>query len=322
MAIKKKLLDLVRDKIRFKHYSYSTERTYIHWIKQYIFFHHKKHPVEMGKIEIENFLTFLATTKKVSPTTQNQAFSALLFLYKEVLGIDMSEWNIQALRAQERKHIPVVLTKDEVQKILQNLNGIYKLIVTLMYGCGLRMSEALNLRIKDIDFGFDKVYIWDSKSLKDRTIPLPLKLKDELKVQVTRVEELHKKDLEDGYGSVYLAFLYAKKYPHAKFETKWQYLFPMTNLSKDPRSKELRRHHIHPTTLGRNIKVASQKAQLNKRVTSHIFRHSYATHLLQAGIDLRSIQELLGHKSVETTMIYTHVVSELNKAKLVSPLDF
>ena len=322
MAVKKKLLDMVRDKIRFKHYSYSTERTYTYWIKQYIFFHDKKHPIEMGKDEIESFLTFLATKKRVSPTTQNQAFNAILFLYKEVLGIDMSECNIQALRAQERKHIPVVLTKDEVQKVLQNLNGIYKLIVTLMYGCGLRMSEVLNIRIKDIDFGFGKLYIWDSKSLKDRIVPLPLKLKDELKVQVARVEEIHKKDLDDGYGSVYLPFLYEKKYPKAKFETKWQYLFPMNSISKDPRSKEQRRHHIHPTTLGRNIKIASQKANLNKRVTSHIFRHSYATHLLQAGIDLRSIQELLGHKSVETTMIYTHVVSEMNKAKLVSPLDF
>lgn len=318
----KKLLDIVRDKIRFKHYSYSTEKTYVHWIKHYIFFHNKKHPIDMGKGEIESFLTFLATKKRVSPTTQNQAFSAILFLYKEVLDVDMSGWNIQALRAQERKHIPVVLTKDEVQKVLQNLTGIYQLIVTLMYGCGLRMSEVLNLRVKDIDFGFDKVYIWDSKSLKDRTVPLPLKLKDELKVQVKKVQELHKKDVEDGYGSVYMPFLYEKKNPNAKFETKWQYLFPMKNLSTDPRTKNIRRHHVHEKTLGRNIKTASQKANINKKITSHIFRHSYATHLLQAGIDLRSIQELLGHKSVETTMIYTHVVAEMNKAKLISPLDF
>ena len=322
MEIKKKLLDIVRDKIRFKHYSYSTERTYIHWIKQYILFHNKKHPIEMEKREIEEYLTFLATKKNVSSTTQNQAFNAILFLYKEVLGIDITQWNIQALRAQERKHIPVVLTKDEVQKVLQNLNGIYKLMVSLMYGCGLRMNEVLNIRVKDVDFGFNKLYIWNSKSLKDRTIPLPMKLKEELHVQIKRVEEIHQKDLQDGLGGVYLPFAYEKKYPKAKFETKWQYLFPMTNISKDPRSNTKRRHHILPQTLGRNIKIAAQKANLNKRVTSHIFRHSYATHLLQAGIDLRSIQELLGHKSVETTMIYTHVVSEMNKAKLISPLDF
>ena len=236
MGSKKKLLDIVRDKIRFKHYSYSTERTYIHWIKQYILFHNKKHPVAMAKREIEEYLTFLATKKHVSPTTQNQAFNAILFLYKEVLGVDTTEWNIQALRAQERKHIPVVLTKDEVQKVLENLNGIYKLMVTLMYGCGLRMNEVLNIRLKDVDFGFNKLYIWDSKSLKDRTVPLPMKLKDELQVQAKRVEEVHKKDLSDGLGSVYLPFAYEKKYPKAKFETKWQYLFPMINISKDPRT--------------------------------------------------------------------------------------
>jgi integrase len=193
----------------------------------------------------------------------------------------MSDQNIQALRAQERKHIPVVLTRLEVQKVIENLDGIYNLIVSLMYGCGLRMNEALNLRIKDIDFGFDKVYIWDSKSLKDRTVPLSQKLKDRLKVQVETVEVLHKKDLADGYGTVYM--------PYAKSETKWQFLFPMKNVVKDPRSDTIRRHHIHPATLGRNIKQATIKANIHKRVTSHIFRHSYATHLLQAGIDLRSI---------------------------------
>ena len=318
---KKKLLDIVREKVRLKHYSFSTERTYVHWIKHYIFYHNKKHPVEMGKEEIEQFLTFLAVQKKVSPTTQNQAFAALLFLYKEVLGIDMSEWNIQALRAQERKRIPVVLTKGEVQKILTEMSGVYQLMAQLMYGCGLRMKEVLNLRIKDIDFGFNKVYIWDSKSLNDRTVPLPQVLKERLKVQVGTVEQLHQKDCADGYGSVYLPYALERKYTNAKFETKWQYLFPMRNLSKDPRTGITRRHHIHEKTFGRNIKQAAKKAGIHKRVTSHIFRHSYATHLLQSGIDLRSIQELLGHKSVETTMVYTHVVAEMNKTKVTSPLD-
>jgi len=321
MEVKKKLLDIVRDKVRFKHYSLSTEKTYIHWIKHYIFYHNKKHPIEMAKPEIEAFLTHLAVEKKVSPSTQNQAFSAILFLYKEVLGIDMSSWNIQALRAQERKHIPQVLTKDEVKSVIDNLTGTYQLIVYLMYGCGLRMSEVLNIRIKDIDFGFDKVYIWDSKSLTDRITPLPQAIKQRLKAQVEYVEGIHAKDVADGYGSVYLPYALERKYPNAKHETKWQFLFPMKSVAKDPRSDVIRRHHVHEKTLGRNIKQAAIKAKIHKRVTSHIFRHSYATHLLQSGIDLRSIQELLGHKSVETTMIYTHVVAEMNKGKVLSPLD-
>jgi len=318
----KKLLDIMRDKIRFKHYSIKTEQSYIGWAKRYILFHNKRHPKDMGKLEIEQFLTHLATKLKVSPTTQNQAFNALLFLYEQVLDISLKDQNIQALRAQQRKHIPVVLTKDEVQTIIVNMKGIYQLMVKFMYGCGLRMSEVQNIRIKDIDFGFDKIYIWDSKSLKDRILPLPLKVKDELKVQVENVKELHKKDLEDGYGSVYIPYALERKYPKSKYETKWQYVFPMGKISTDPRSGEKRRHHILDATLSRNIKSAVSKSNIDKRVTSHIFRHSYATHLLQAGIDLRSIQELLGHKSVETTMIYTHVVAEMNKSKVVSPLDF
>ena len=233
----------------------------------------------------------------------------------------MSTWNIQALRAQERKHIPQVLSKEKVKKVIDNLTGTYQLIVYLMYGCGLRMSEALNIGIKDIDFGFDKVYIWDSKSLKDRTVPLPQVIKQRLKAQVEYVEGIHTKDVADGYGSVYMLYALERKYPHAKFETKWQFLFPMKSVAKDPRSEVIRRHHVHEKTLGRNINQAATKANVHKRVTSHIFRHSYATHLLQSGIDLRSIQELLGHKSVETTMVYTHVVAKMNKGRVTSPLD-
>jgi len=319
---KRKLLDQVRDKVRFKHYSYKTEKSYVGWIKRYIIYHKKRHPIEMGKMEIEEFLTNLAVFQKVSPTTQNQAFSAILFLYRDVLHVDMKEWNIQALRAQERKHIPVVLTKQEVKQIINEIDGLYQVIVKLMYGCGLRMSEVLNIRVKDIDFGFDKVYIWDSKSLKDRTLPLPLSIKDELLLQVQKVKELHKLDKENGFGRVWLPHQLVKKFPNANAEITWQYVFPMKNMSKDPQSKEIRRHHILEATLSRNIKNAVKQTNVFKRVTSHIFRHSYATHLLQAGVDLRSIQELLGHKSVETTMIYTHIVKELNKDRVKSPLDF
>ena len=318
----KKLLEIMRDKIRFKHYSIRTEQVYIHWAKRYILFHNKKHPKEMGKIEIEQFLTNLATVQKVSPTTQNQAFNAILFLYREILNIPMQDQNIQALRAKERKHIPVVLTIDEVKKIISNMTGIYQLMVKLMYGCGLRMSEVLNIRIKDLDFGYDKLYIWDSKSLKDRTVPLPLKIKNELQLQIEKVKDIHKKDLLEGYGTVQLPYQLEKKFPNAKNETKWQYIFPMNKVSKDPRSEVIRRHHILEVTFSRNIKKSVNISNIDKRVTSHIFRHSYATHLLQNGTDIRSIQELLGHKSIETTMIYTHVVKELNKSDIKSPLDF
>ena len=319
--LKKKLLDQVRKQIRLKHYSMQTEKSYVGWIKRYIFFHNKKHPIEMGKQEIEAFLTHLAVNLNVSASTQNQAFNALLFLYTQVLGVPLKDQNIQALRAQQRVHIPVVLTKEEIGVILSNLTGIYQLMGYLMYGCGLRMKEVLNLRIKDVDFGFDKIYIWDSKSQKDRTVPLPQKIKQRLKAQVDYVEELHKKDISDGFGTVYMPHALEKKFPKANRETKWQYLFPMNTISTDPRSGVRRRHHILDKTFGRNIKKAAEQANVHKRVTSHIFRHSYATHLLQGGIDLRSIQELLGHKSVETTMIYTHVIAEMNKAKLQSPLD-
>jgi integron integrase len=318
----KKLLDIMRDKIRFKHYSYSTEKTYLYWSKKYILYHNKKHPKDMGKIEIEQFLTHLAIDKNVSPTTQNQAFNALLFLYQEILSISLKDENIQALRAKEKKHIPVVLSIEEVKQIIINTTGIYQLMLKLMYGCGLRMSELLNLRIKDIDFSYDKVYIWDSKSQKDRTIPLPIMIKDELKVQIKKVKEIHAQDIKNGFGNVYLPYQLEKKYPKAKFETKWQYLFPMNNISQDPRTKEFKRHHILDVTYSRNIRTAVKKAKIDKRISAHTFRHSYATHLLQKGTDIRSIQELLGHKSIETTMIYTHVVKELNKDEIKSPLDF
>ena len=322
MQKKKKLLDILKEKIIFKGYSRATEKTYVYWNKQYILFHHKKHPLDMGKDKIEEFLTYLAVEKSVSPTTQNQAFNAILFLYKEVLGIDTSKWNIQALRAKRREHLPVVLTKEEVKRVIFNMNGVYKLMLELLYGCGLRMNELLRLRIKDIDFGFDNVYIWDSKSQKDRIVPLPQRVKDDLIIHIQQVEKIHQEDLSKGFGYVNLPKGLERKFPNANREFKWQYLFPMKSISKDPRSGKMIRFHILPTTFGRNIKSAVNRAKIPKKVSAHTFRHSYATHLLQAGFDIRTIQELLGHKDISTTMIYTHIVRDLNKQSLKSPLDF
>jgi integron integrase len=322
MPQEKKLLDRVREKLRIKHYSYQTEKTYIGWIKRYIFFHDKRHPNEMGKMEIEAFLTSLAVIHNVSAGTQNQAFNALLFLYEQVLGISLKDQNIQSTRAKQREHIPVVLTQEEVQSILYHMSGIYKLMLSLMYGCGLRMNELLRLRIKDIDFGFDNVYIWDSKSLKDRVVPLPQKIKEELRVHIEAVKKIHDQDLAQGYGETVLPNGLERKYPNASKEFKWQYLFPMHTISTDPITKKEMRHHILDQTFGKNITKAAQKAIIPKKVSAHTFRHSYATHLLLNGIDIRTIQELLGHKNLEMTMIYTHVVKALNQNRLKSPLDF
>lgn len=319
---KPKLLDVMRDKIRLKHYSLKTEKSYLSWVKRYILFHNKKHPVDMGKIEIEQFLTDLAITRNVSPTTQNQAFNAILFFYRNVLEVDVSNYNLSAMRAKNKKHIPVVLTKDEVKLILFNTTGIYKLMLSLLYGCGLRMNELLRLRVKDIDFGFDKVYIWDSKSTEDRVVPLPKQLKSDLAMQITQIQNMHRADLANGFGYVNLPFALQQKYPNANREFKWQYLFPMKNISIDPRSGKKIRFHILEKTFGRNIKVAVNKAQIQKKVSAHTFRHSYATHMLQNGVDIRTISELLGHKNLQTTMIYTHIVRELSQNNLRSPLDF
>jgi len=319
---KPKLLDILVEKIRLKHYSRSTEDTYRYWCKSYILYHNKKHPLEMGKDEIEKFLTYLAIKKKVAPSTQNQAFNAILFLYREVLGVDISNFNIQALRAKTRKRIPVVLSMDEVKCVLTNITGVNGIIVSLLYGCGLRIKEALRLRVKDIDFEYDNIYIYDSKSLKDRVVPLPLKIKEQLKEQIIRAKTLHEKDLFDGYGSVYMPYNLSKKYPKAHKEFKWQYIFPAKSISFDKRENISRRHHINEININRAIKKATDLCGIYKKVSAHTFRHSYATHLLQNGTDIRSIQDLLGHKSIETTMIYTHVVKELNKDVIKSPLDF
>lgn len=318
-----KLLDQVKTKIKFLHYSDSTEKIYVYWIKQYILFHKKRHPVDMGKFEIEQYLSYLATHRKVSANTQNQAFNALLFLYNQVLEKSLKGENINALRAKQRLHMPTVLSTNEVKNIIDQFNNnIYKTITQTIYGCGLRLSEVLNLRIKDIDFDFNRMIIWDSKSLNDRSLPLPKKLLNKFHDQIEYNKTLHDKDLSKGFGSVELPNALARKYPGAHKEFKWQYLFPMSKVSKDPKSAIKRRHHVLESTFSRNLKKTVSESGINKKITAHTFRHSYATHLLQAGIDIRTIQELLGHKRLETTMIYTHVVKELSNKNRFSPLDY
>ncbi len=318
----KKLLDQVRDVIRLKHYSLQTERSYLQWIKRYIVFHAKRHPKDMGKLEIEQFLTSLAHSK-VSSTTQNQAFNALMFLYNQVLNISMKDQNIQALRAKRRERIPMILSIDEVDSILANVtNPIQHLAISLLYGCGLRIKELLNLRILHLDFAHTTILVMDSKSLSDRSVPMPQKINIALQQQVQHVERLHQQDIANGFGSVYLPEGLVKKYPNAATQFKWQYLFPAASISTDPRSGIKRRHHYYPTNISRAISKACNLAKISKKISAHTFRHSYATHLLQHGTDIRTIQALLGHKDVSTTMIYTHVVRQLNDQTAISPLDF
>lgn len=318
-----KLLDQVRVKIKFLHYSDETAKIYVYWIKKYILFHHKRHPADMGKSEIEQFLTHLAAHRNVAASTQNQAFNALLFLYHKVLDISLENKNINALRAKQRVHLPSVLSTKEIKHLLaQFKDGIYKLITQVIYGCGLRISEVMNLRIKDLDFDFNRVIIWDSKSLDDRSLPMPQRLIEPLKQLIVENKISHDQDLSEGFGSVELPNALQRKYPNADKEFKWQYLFQMNKVSKDPDTGIARRHHVLESTYNRNLKKAVIKSAINKKITAHTLRHSYATHLLQAGIDIRTIQELLGHKNLETTMIYTHVVKELSQQNRFSPLDF
>lgn len=314
-----KLLDQVRDAIRVRHYSIRTEEAYIQWIKRYIFFHNKKHPRDMGEAELSAFLTHLAVDKHVAASTQNQALSALLFLYKEVLGIQL-DWLEDVVRAKRPQRLPVVLTTKEVQQIIDHIQGTNGLIARLMYGTGMRLMEAIRLRIKDIDFEYKQITIRDGKGGKDRKTVLPERLTDKLVEQINRAEQLHKTDLAEGYGRVYLPFALARKYPNANREFGWQYVFPSLKRSRDPRSREIRRHHLDEKNIQRAIKNASRKTNINKPVSSHTLRHSFATHLLESGYDIRTIQELLGHKDVKTTMIYTHVLNKGGRG-VKSPID-
>lgn len=314
-----KLLDQVRNKLRVKHYSIRTEQSYTDWIKRYILFHGKRHPNELGGQDVESFLTHLAVEGKVAAATQNQAKSAILFLYREVLEVDLP-WLDNVTQAKAPKRLPVVLTVIEVQTLLSHLTGTHSLISNLLYGGGLRLMEAVRLRVKDVDFARREILVREGKGFKDRVTMLPEAVVAPLKAHLVGVKALHDEDLTLGAGEVYLPFALDKKYPNAARDWGWQYVFPSKNLSLDPRSEKTRRHHIDEKGVQRAVKQAVRDIELVKPATPHTFRHSFATHLLQAGYDIRTVQELLGHADVATTMIYTHVLNKGGKG-VKSPLD-
>jgi len=315
----KKLLDQVSDAIRVKHYSIRTEEAYVGWIRRFILFHDKRHPREMGGPEIEAFLTHLAVEGHVAAPTQNQALSALLFLYREVLKQEL-DYPIDAVRAKESQHLPAVLTRDETRRVIAQLSGIYQLLARLLYGSGLRLLECLRLRVKDVDFARRAIIVRDTKGDEDRVTMLPDSLIEPLKEHLQWVKRLHVEDLAKGCGAVYLPDALDRKFPNAAREWIWQYVFPSDQLSIDSRSGETRRHHLDESGLQKAVRQAARAAGLDKRVTCHTFRHSFATHLLENGYDIRTVQELLGHKDVKTTMIYTHVLQRGGLA-VRSPLD-
>ncbi len=313
-------MEQVRQVLRYHHYAYRTERTYCDWIEYYIKFHKcKKHPREMGKTEIEAFLSHLATERNVSASTQRQALNAIIFLYKHVLDLPVSE-NLEPVRAKKYVRPPVVMSKQEVQRVIAQMRGLHLLMARLLYGCGLRLMECIRLRIMDLDFDRNLIYVRAAKGGKDRTTLFPKSICDELRQHVEKVRKIHDHDLGQGFGDVYLPNALSRKYPNASGEFRWQYLFPAKNLSIDPRSKIKRRHHVMESGLQKSVKVAVERAGIAKRVSCHTFRHSFATHMLENGVNIRVVQELMGHTDVKTTEIYTHVM-EKDITAVSSPLD-
>jgi integron integrase len=315
----KKLRDQVRDIARLRHLSLRTEEAYWNWIKRFILFHQKRHPREMGSAEIIAFLTHLAVDGHVAASTQNQAFNALLFLYRQVLKLDMPDIK-GAVRARQPRRLPVVLTRAETEAVIARLTHTNRLIASLLYGSGLRLMEAIRLRVKDVDFARREIVVRDGKGEKDRITMLPQAIGSALELHLNDVKRLHEQDLIAGHGDVYLPYALERKYKNAGREFAWQYVFPASKLSNDPRTEKRRRHHVLELNVQRAVKKAVQEAGINKNATCHTFRHSFATHVLENGYDIRTVQELLGHKDVRTTMIYTHVLNRGGRG-VRSPLD-
>jgi len=315
----RKLLDQVSDVARFRHLSLRTEQAYRSWIKRFILFHGKRHPRDLDAAAVRAFLTHLAVNEHVAASTQNQAFNALLFLYKQVLQIKFPDIS-GVERARQSRRLPVVFTKAESNAVISQIKGAKGLIVGLLYGSGLRIMEAVRLRVKDLDFGREEITVRDGKGERDRMTMLPQALKHRLQVQVEAVRKLHQEDLKRGYGEVYLPYALERKYRGAAKDFLWQYVFPAEKFSADPRSGRIRRHHVSEQNVQRAVKSALRAAGIRKNGSCHSFRHSFATHLLENGYDIRTVQELLGHKDVRTTMIYTHVLNKGGRG-VRSPLD-
>lgn len=314
-----RLLDQVRHVLRRKHYALRTEEAYVGWIRRYVLFHHKQHPRDLGAADVEAFLPDLAVQQHVAASTQNQALSPLLFLYTEVLHQPLDR-PINAVRAKQPAHLPTVLTRDEAHAVLNALTGMHQIMAKLLYGSGLRLMECVRLRVKDVDFAYQQITVRDGKGARDRVTMLSDSLVAPLQEHLQRVKLIHEQDLRAGYGHVSMPYALERKYPNASREWIWQYVFPAERLSTDPRTGVIRRHHAEESGLQKAVKRAAHLANIAKRVTCHTFRHSFATHLLEDGYDIRTVQELLGHRDVKTTMIYTHVLN-CGGHGVRSPLD-
>jgi integron integrase len=319
MTAEPQLLEQLRAALRVRHYSLRTEQSYVQWVQRFLVFHRARNPLDLGSDDVTAFLSTLATDRHVSPSTQNQAKSAILFLYKEVFKIQLP-WLDQIVQAKRPPRLPVVLTLPEVSRLLQCMSGMNGLIASLLYGTGLRVMEALRLRVKDLELNRREIVVREGKGGKDRVTVLPENLVLPLQQQLAHAKALHDKDLEAGYGDVWMPDALAAKYPRAAKSWGWQWVFPAHDRSIDPRTDEVRRHHIQPETIQRAIATAARAASIIKPCTPHVLRHSFATHLLQSGYDIRTVQELLGHADVSTTMIYTHVLNRGGRG-VRSPLD-